>query len=435
MPPLRGWVVASGYPTAGAEGYGMTPLRGWADNALPLNRAAQHLQDTVVPRANRRAIPVRTPALQLPANSHSLIMMTSDLDTPALLIDRPAMLRNIRRAQDYLSPHSIAFRPHIKTHKLPEVARLQVDAGACGITCAKLGEAEVLAQAGIRDIMVAYPVWGDGKLARLSQLAERVRLTVVFDSEAVARGMSSACSDAHVEVGALVETDTGMGRCGVSPETALVELCRLAQDLPGLRFQGIMTYQGYVTGSQEERVRQLEAENSRIGRVLERLAAAGLTCEVVSGGSTPNLFLSHLLTHLTENRCGTYVFNDRNTVHSGEVGWEDCAARVAATVVSTAVPGQAIIDGGSKTFSSDASGAGPGFGRVVEDPGILFAKMNEEHGYLKLAPTSPPRRVGDRLHVIPNHVCTCVNMHDRVWVHENGEVVDEWEIAARGRIL
>jgi D-serine deaminase-like pyridoxal phosphate-dependent protein len=225
-----------------------------------------------------------------------------------------------------------------------------------------------------------------------------------------------------------------MGRCGVGPGKPLVELCRKVAELPGLAFRGIMTYQGFVSGSPKERERQLREEDERLAGMVEALAKAGLACKVVSGASTPNLFLSHLLTRANENRCGTYVFNDRNTVASGSVGWDDCAARVAVTVVSTAVPGQIIVDGGSKTFTSDPWAGGAGFGRVAEDPEALFVKMNEEHGYVKLAPSSPPHRIGDRLHIIPNHICVTTNMHERLWIHEEGKVVDCWEVAARGKL-
>jgi D-serine deaminase-like pyridoxal phosphate-dependent protein len=168
-------------------------------------------------------------------------------------------------------------------------------------------------------------------------------------------------------------------------------------------------------------------------RILDDLRAAGLECEVVSGGTSPSLFFSELLPAVTENRSGTYVFNDRNMVASGAVGWEDCAMRIAVTVVSDAVPGQVIIDGGSKTFTSDLSKL-EGFGRVVEDPDLLFLKMNEEHGYVRRNGSTRPHPIGERLHVIPNHVCVAMNMHDEVWVHRAGEVVDCWRIAARGKI-
>jgi D-serine deaminase-like pyridoxal phosphate-dependent protein len=362
-------------------------------------------------------------------------MHISELDTPCVLIDEATLDRNIARAQEHCARHGMAMRPHIKTHKTPEIARKQMDAGAVGVTCAKIGEAEVMADAGVPDILLAYPVVGDAKLRRLAALAGRVRLSVAFDSPEVALGLSRAAREAGVEIGALPETDTGMGRCGVAPGDPLIDLCRRVMDLPGLRFSGIMTYQGHIWGSADERGAGMRAEDDRVCRLLESLAAAGIAPEVVSGASTPNLFLAHLLTRVNENRCGTYVFNDRNTVSTGAVGWEDCAVRVAVTVVSTAVSGQILVDGGAKTFSTDrlAPDGGPGFGHVLEDPSLTFVKMSEEHGNLRLG-SDHTHRVGGRLHIIPNHVCMTINMHDEVFVHRDGQVTGSWRVAARGRV-
>jgi len=361
-------------------------------------------------------------------------MHISELDTPAVIIDLDVLERNLRRAQEYFDRHGIRFRPHMKTHKSPEIGRLQVEHGAVGLTCAKLGEAEVMADAGIRDLMVAYPLWGEQKLRRLARLAERCTLTVVFDSAEVAEAISRALSAEGLEVGALVEIDTGMHRCGIAPGPAMVELCRRAADLPGLRFRGLMTYQGFIGGTAAEREAELRAEQDRLEGILGSLSTAGLTWEVVSGGTSPSMFLSHLAPAINENRSGTYVFNDRNMVGSGCVTWDDCAMQVAVTVVSNAVPGQIIVDAGSKTFSSDRSAGEEGFGRFVEDPCLVLEKMNEEHGYTRLNGTSQPHPIGQRLHVIPNHVCTAMNMHDEVWVHRGGEVVDCWKVAARGKL-
>lgn len=360
-------------------------------------------------------------------------MHISELDTPAVLIDLDILENNIRRAQDYFDTHGIKFRPHMKTHKTPQIGRMQVEAGAVGLTCAKLGEAEVMADAGIEDLFIAYPILGEQKLARLIKLAERCKVTVAFDSPEAADGISAAAKAAGTQIDALVEIDTGTERCGVSGP-AIGELCQRVQDLPGLRFKGLMTYQGFIQGSVQERNLEMRAEGDRIRAILAELEKAGLTCEVVSGGTSPSMFFSHLAEPITENRAGTYIFNDRNMVASGAVTWADCAMRIAVTVASTAVPGQIIIDGGSKTFSSDRCGAWEGFGRVVEDPDLLLLKMNEEHGYTRLNGSKKKHFVGERLHLIPNHVCTAMNMHDEVWVHRKGEVVDRWEIAARGKI-
>jgi D-serine deaminase-like pyridoxal phosphate-dependent protein len=362
------------------------------------------------------------------------MMHVSEIDTPAVLIDLEVLERNVRRAQDYFTSHGIAFRPHMKTHKTPEIGRMQVEAGAVGLTCAKLGEAEVMADAGIDDLMIAFPIWGEAKLQRLTALAERCRLSVVFDSPEVADGISAAARAAGQQIDALVEIDTGMGRCGVAPGPELAALCRRVLDLPGLRFRGLMTYQGFIAGPTAAREELMREEGDRLRGVLDGLQSEGIACEVVSGGTSPSMWFSHLAEPITENRCGTYVFNDRNQVAAGAASWADCAMRIATTVVSTAVPSQIVLDGGSKTFSSDRCAAWEGHGRIVEDPDLLFLKMNEEHGYVRRNGSRREHRVGERLHVVPNHVCTAMNMHDAVWVHRNGEVVDRWEIAARGKL-
>lgn len=361
-------------------------------------------------------------------------MKTSEVETPAILVDLDRLERNVRRAQDYCDAHGIRFRPHMKTHKTPEIGRMQIAQGAVGLTCAKLGEVEIMAAAGLSDLMLAYPVWGRGKLQRLTAVAERCRLTVVFDSTEVADAIAEAARAAGTTIGALVEVDTGMRRCGVAPGPDLVALCRRAAELPGLAFRGLMTYQGWQNGPTEAREAQMRAEGDRVAAVVDELSDAGLTCEVVSGGTSPGLFFAHLAPAITENRSGTYVFNDRNMVSSGAATWDDCAMRIAVTVISNAVPGQIVVDGGSKTFTSDATPGFEGFGRFVEDPELTLWKMNEEHGYTRLGAGSPQRRIGERLHVIPNHVCVAMNMQDEIWVHRGDEVVDCWEIAARGKL-
>ncbi len=361
-------------------------------------------------------------------------MHISEIDTPALVVDLDVLEANIYRAQAYFDRHGIRFRPHMKTHKCPQIGRIQVTAGAVGLTCAKLGEAEVMADAGFEDLMVAYPILGESKLARLVRLVDRVRFTSVFDSPEVAEGLSRAAESAGVRIRCLVEVDTGMKRCGVAPGPQLYDLCRRVADSPGLEFAGLMTYQGWIAGTEAEKEAAWRSEDSRVAETVGHLNDLGLACEVVSGGSSPSLYSSHFAPSITENRCGTYIFNDRNMAGAEAASWDDCALRIAVTVVSDAVPDQIVVDGGSKTFTSDSTAAWPGFGRFVEDPSLLLHKMNEEHGYVRLGSESPRHRIGDRLHVIPNHVCVTVNMQDELWVHRGGEVVDCWPVAARGKL-
>ncbi len=357
-------------------------------------------------------------------------MHLNDLDTPAAWIDLEVMERNLARMADYARAHGLALRPHIKTHKVPALARRQVEMGAAGITSAKVSEALVMARAGLNDILLAYPVWGALKWERLRELAALARLNMATDSAAHAGAVAAALGAERVRVQLLVELDAGFGRCGLSVDKNLTEqVSRIAGC--GMPVRGIMFYPGHLKHLDPG---SLDRLNRTLGRAVQAFRAAGVEPRVVSGGSTPTWAHSHLIEAQTEIRPGTYIFNDCNTVDTGACGWDDCALRVRCRVVSTAVPGRAIIDGGSKTFSDAARREGAGFGRLVQAPEVLCEKMNEEHGYLSLAGSSFQPRPGDMLDVIPNHVCTTVNMHHTLYGVRGGEVVETWEVAARGMI-
>jgi len=359
-----------------------------------------------------------------------------ELSTPALTIEVSVLERNLERMAGYCREHKIGLRPHIKTHKTPEVARMQRERGAVGLTVAKVGEAEVMAEAGLDDFLVAFPIFGSEKLRRLAQLARTRRMLVSLDAEATAQELARAAREQGATVGVLVEFDVGFHRCGLEPGPACVELARKIEKLPGLRFRGLMTYFGNVWGSAEQRRAEAEKVAERVGKALGAFREARLPVEIVSGGSTPSAEFAHLIPGLTEIRPGTYVYYDLNSYYQGACRLDDCAARVVTTVVSTAVPGRAIIDAGAKTLSSDALGSGPksGYGYVVEAPDASLIKLNEEHGHLDITKSSHKFHVGEVLTVIPNHVCTCVNMHDEVFTLRQGEVAGSWLVAARGKI-
>ena len=363
-------------------------------------------------------------------------MHLNELSTPALTIDLDALERNLERVAALCRQQGVGLRPHTKTHKTPEVARMQLARGAVGLTVAKVGEAEVMAGAGLEDIPVAFPIYGGEKLRRLAELARGRRLLVSLDAEATAQELSRAAAGQGSTVGVLVEFDVGFHRCGLEPGSACVELARKIEKLPGLKFRGLMTYFGNIWGSAAERRAEAEHVAERVGRALAAFREAHMEVEIVSGGSTPSAEFAHLIPGLTDIRPGTYVYNDLNTYYQGACRLEDCAARVVTTVVSTAVPGRAIIDAGSKTFSSDLLGSGPksGHGLVVEAPDAPLIKLNEEHGHLDITKSSHKFRVGEVLTVVPNHVCTCVNMQDEVFPHRDGEVTGCWRVAARGKI-
>jgi D-serine deaminase-like pyridoxal phosphate-dependent protein len=357
-------------------------------------------------------------------------MRLDELDTPAAWIDLDTMERNLASMAAYARDHGLSLRPHIKTHKVPALALMQVGLGAVGITSAKVTEALVMARAGLKDILLAYPVWGEKKWERLRELAGLARVSLATDSHAHVEAMSKALGADRGKVSLLVEVDVGSGRCGLPPDSNLAaEVARIAGC--GMTVTGMMLYPGHIRKADTDNISQL---NGRVETAREAFHKAGVRTEVISGGSTPTWNHSHEITALTEIRPGTYIFNDCNTVDTGAVGWEDCALRVRCRVVSTSVPGRIIIDGGSKTFSDAARLSGKGFGRLVQAPDILCEKMNEEHGYLLPADSAFRPRPGDVVDVIPNHVCTTVNMHHTLYGVRGGEVVEAWEVAARGML-
>lgn len=359
-----------------------------------------------------------------------------ELPTPALIVDLDVLERNLDRMAQTCREQGVGLRPHTKTHKTPELARLQLERGAVGLTVAKVGEAEVMAAAGLDDILVAFPIFGREKLDRLATLALARKVLVSLDDERTAQELSRAASQKGATVGVLVEFDVGFHRCGLEPGPPCVELARKIEKLPGLKFRGLMTYFGNVWGTAEERRREAKPVAAAVAKAIEAFEEASMPVEILSGGSTPSAEFAGEIPGLTEIRPGTYVYNDLNTFYQGSCRLEDCAARVVTTVVSTAVPGRAIIDAGSKTLSSDVLGAGPktGYGLAVEAPDAPLVKLNEEHGHLDIAKSSRAFRVGDVLTVVPNHVCTCVNMHDEAFLVRGEEVVGCWRVAARGKI-
>ena len=363
-------------------------------------------------------------------------MNYQELPTPALTIDLDILESNLQQMAGYCRQHGLDLRPHAKTHKAPEVGHMQIERGAVGLTVAKVGEAEVMAAAGLDNILIAYPIWGDEKLRRIANLARERTILLSLDNEATADGLSRAASSAGATVGVLVEFDVGMRRCGVEAGPSALELARKIEKMPGLKFRGLMTFPGNIWGTDADREKSAKHVAELVEQTLEPFRKAGMEVEIVSGGSTPSARLTHKIPGITEIRPGTYVYNDLNTYYQGACRLEDCAARVVATVVSTAVPGRAMIDAGSKTLSSDGLGSGPakGHGYVVEAPDAALIKLNEEHGHLDITNSAHKFHVGEVVTVIPNHVCTCVNMHDEVFLVRKGKVEGAWKVAARGKV-
>lgn len=361
-------------------------------------------------------------------------MNIHDLDTPALVIDLDQTDRNLARMADYCRSHNLNLRPHTKTHKMPALAKKQVELGASGIAVAKLGEAEIMVEAGLDHLLVAYPIVGEPKAERLPALCERADITISLDSLESVESIAKSTQRRGVKVGILVEVDVGFHRCGLQDDRAALSLARRILDRPSLDFRGFLFYPGsYVTKESQEE--QLGHVNASLGRLFATFAKHGIPVAVVSGGSTPSARFSHRFSGLTEIRPGTYIFNDRNTVLHGAASWDDCAAAMLVTVVSNAVPGKVIVDGGSKTFSSDPALAGnTGFGFIKEDPEAAFVAMNEEHGYLDISRSTRRYAIGEKLTIIPNHICATVNLHNEVFFARGQVVESVCPVAARGKI-
>ena len=363
-------------------------------------------------------------------------MLIADLETPAIVVDLDVMERNLSRMADYCRSHNLRLRPHTKSHKIPELAKRQLAHSAQGITVAKIGEAEVMLEAGITDMLIAYPIVGTGKAEKLADLATRADITVALDSVEVARAISEESRKRDARVGILVELDVGFHRCGVTNEDEVLKVARVVADLPGLEFKGLMFFPGHLQVAEKERAELRAGVNEFLERALAKLEHAGLPVSVVSGGSTPTAREGHLFVGVNEMRPGMYIFNDRNMLAVGVAALEDCALSVITTVVSTSVPGRAIVDAGSKTLSSDGYQVrdGRGFGMIKTDPGAEVERLSEEHGNLNIEHSTRAYRVGERLEIIPNHVCSTVNMHDRIYGVRGERVEVVWEVAGRGKV-
>lgn len=347
----------------------------------------------------------------------------SDVDTPIPLIDLDAVERNIDRMQRYCDDHGFALRPHVKTHKLPAIAQLQMRAGAVGIACQKLGEAEVMAQSGLDDILITFPLVGPTKLARLAALARAIRVTVAVDSHGMVADLSRAMGREGIVLDVLVDCDTGYGRTGVQTPAHATELAELAHTLPGLRFAGLMTFP------------TLPESGPWLRAARERIQARGLPVGRVSGGGTPRALHTHEVGEITELRVGTYVLGDRSCIADGSVPVEDCALTVLATVVSRPTAGRIVLDAGSKSLTSDrAKYEQAGFGAIVELPEAEIYSLSEEHALVDVSRCTREPEVGEVVTVIPNHACGTVNLHDEVLVSRSLRPLGRWRVAARGEV-
>lgn len=348
-------------------------------------------------------------------------MHIDELDTPVVTIDLDQLEHNIEKLQKYLTEHQIANRPHIKTHKIPAIAHMQIEAGAVGITCQKLGEAEVMIHAGIKDILITYNIIGDRKLERLMNLAKQATVSVTADSQVTIDGLAKAAQAANTTLTVLVECDTGMERCGVQSLSEAVDLGRSIARSDSLQFGGLMTYPSCTEA------------NDFMREVKTQLSADGIAVDWVSGGGTPVMWHAHEFPEITEHRAGMYVYGDRYTLKSGAMQVDDCAMKIITTVVSRPTAERGILDGGSKTFSSDLLGL-DGYGMILEYPDARIIGQSEEHGHVDFSACVDKPQIGERVTVIPNHCCVVSNLHDAVVGVRGDQVVTRWEVAARGKL-
>jgi D-serine deaminase-like pyridoxal phosphate-dependent protein len=347
-----------------------------------------------------------------------------EFGTPAVVVDLDVVERNIARLQSLCDAAAVANRPHIKTHKSPVIASMQREAGARGITCQKLGEAEIMADAGHDDILISYNILGEQKVSRLGGLLSRVNVTVAADNPTVVAGLPRAAEIAGRDLDVVVECDTGRKRAGVATVAEAVALAREIASQPGLSFAGFMLYPPETATAET----QAFLDGATAG-----VREAGLAPRIVSSGGTPNLRNLGRISGITEHRAGTYVFNDRMMMAAGIATLADCALTVYATVVSRAEADRGILDSGSKTLTSDTGGL-DGHGLILEHPQAKIARFAEEHGFLDLSACNDRPKVGDVVRIVPNHVCVVVNMVDRLVTVRGGEIVGELPVAARGRL-
>lgn len=369
-----------------------------------------------------------------------------DLRTPAVLVEQSRVERNVARMQEAAAARGMRLRPHAKTHKSVALARMQVGRGAVGICCAKLGEAEIFADAGIEDIRLPYPL-NPVNADRVLALLDRTHLSFIVDDLDVARGWSQAMRDAHRDVDVLVKVDVGLHRCGIDPDApGAAELVARVAELPGLRFRGLLSHAGHSYGAVSDA--ETEAIAIAEARLLRDLAAdvtrAGAPVDEISVGATPTIRFSLQQDGITELRPGNYVYYDRTQVALGSAAWSDCALTVLARVVSRPASDRIILDCGSKTLTNDlARGAGDtaGHGAVMQaidsdvpDASLLIERLSEEHAAVRVRSGQSPLQIGDLVRVVPNHSCVVSNLVDDVWLVDGETVADRIEVSARGRI-
>lgn len=355
-------------------------------------------------------------------------MRVEELDTPALLLDLATFERNLTKMAAFFADKPATIRPHSKSHKCPQIALRQLEAGAIGITCAKLSEAEVMASAGIRDILVANQVSGVVKIDRATDLAGQCDLMVAVDDADNVRQLSEACTAKGVTLRVLVEVDVGMARCGVLPGEPALDLARRVARAPGLKLEGLMAYEGHLVMVEDpgERAQKVRAAFEPLEQTVALLERDGLPVEIVSSGGTGTYHITGTLPFVTEIQCGSYVLMDTK-YRTIQPDFEP-SLTVLSTVVSRPVPERIVVDAGLKSMTIEF-----GWPLPLDGEGVSVRHLSEEHGNLDLADGGRfDGKPGDRFRFMPSHCCTTVNLHEAFHVIEDGKLIDIWPIAARG---
>lgn len=367
--------------------------------------------------------------------AHLAPTATDTLATPALVLDAQVVRGNVQKMARYTTEVGLALRPHAKTSKSRQVVRMQLDAGAIGLSAAKVGEARAVSSAG-DDVLLAYPTLGSDRAEQLAELGLDRTVRAAIDSELALETAVTAANKARVTIGLLVEIDVGLHRTGLQKPSEALALAQRIDRAQGVRLDGIMVYPGHIWDLPAEQAGPLGAVSAILEESLDLWERSGLQAPIVSGGSTPTARQSHLVPQYTEIRPGNYVFNDMNNVRGGYCQLSECAALVICTVISDAVPDHVVVDAGTKTFSSDLCLPAPdsGYGHVVEYPGAKIVHLSEEHARIDTSACDRRPAVGERLSIVPNHICPCVNLQDALWWIDQDEPPRLLPIDGRGKL-
>jgi len=358
-------------------------------------------------------------------------MQLDDLDTPSLVVDLDRMEKNIERMVAFTSKCGVKLRPHVKTSKSPDIAKMQLAAGSTGVCLQKVSEVEVFVQNGIKDIFLTNEIVTPSKIERLARVAEKAHIGVAVDNMEVAKLMGKIFRDVGTEADVYVDVDVGMGRCGVTPKDA-ASLAQQVYREKNLVFKGLMGYEGQVHGAKTKKEQVEKSNEAMRGIVGARggIKKKGLDVEVVSVGSSVSTWINAKHPDVTEVQPGMYVFNDHALVTRGVATWDDLALTAVVTVMSKPAEDRAVVDAGSKAFNFDVGL----FPKAFEVKGAVMDHFSEEHGWLQLKGTAKKLKVGDRMRFVPAHCCTMVNQHEEIYGIRGNKVEKVFPILARGKM-